>query len=86
LKNVVLTEFLPRIKIHEFYQVDEESIADKLRSAIAGKATENSNYHFGSEDFKQNESKIVIVQDLEYRRLKSTVDFDQMVLTYNVSM
>jgi glycogen debranching enzyme len=87
LARVIRDEFLPLVKIHELFMVDADRIVQALRDVLrANPPNERSGVAFGSPEFKKSEDKIVILQDPEFRRFKSTVEFDLAVRTYGVSM
>lgn len=76
LRHQIHTNYLPKAKLFEFYQCDVEKYVQQFSEKIrTGKPPTASS---------QTQSKeIVLIQDPEYKRLASTVDFALAISKYN---
>ena len=68
LRKILETEVIPKLKLHEFFQVDVEKETQKFREALAAKK-KNSATDFAS-------ATIEILQNKNYVRRSCTVDID----------
>ena len=73
--------YLPRTLLEELFLVDTDAMLDEFAAVIEAKG-ENLKDDDGVE---KEEVALVVIQDPEYRRYKSTVDMDLAVKIYNVS-
>ncbi|KAK6188701.1 hypothetical protein SNE40_004828 [Patella caerulea] len=72
MKGILLTDVFPQFNLHEFYTVSEETILKEFRKAIEDNRLA-----------QQSEKELLIKQDKNYRRLKSTVDMETVLRLYN---
>lgn len=98
LKYQLQSVYLPKIKLWEFYQVDVEKYFNKFTEKVShcGRPfnsilskflalVQMKNSSPPTADTKQaTPTEIVLLQDPEYRRLGSTVDFDVAYAKFNV--
>ena len=78
LEHHIRHEVLLPLNIHEFYTMDVDALMKEFRERMKGQP-------FSKESHETlNGLKLEIVQDPQYRRLKSTIDFDVAIKKYNV--
>ncbi|XP_034951239.1 glycogen debranching enzyme isoform X2 [Chelonus insularis] len=76
IRHALHTHFLPLVKIHELYSLDvNEVIGDFLNLART---------QMPQDAIPIQEKSIVIIQDPQFRRLKSTVDMNLALQLYNI--
>lgn len=78
LRYQLHTNYLQRAKIWELYQVDLESYVKKFNEDIR-KSPPKTNL---SEVYTAGD--IVIIQDPDYKRLKSTIDYEKALGVFNI--
>jgi glycogen debranching enzyme len=71
------TYFLPQAKIHELYTANIDAIV----SEFLVMASKCSSY---SKNTDRPKESISIIRDLEYRRLKATIDMDLALKLFNI--
>lgn len=77
LKYQMHTVYLPMLKIYEFFQINISRYVERFNESIRTEAPSQRR------DGNDNPSEIYIVQDPEYRRLGSTIDYDAAQLRFN---
>ncbi|XP_011494521.1 PREDICTED: glycogen debranching enzyme [Ceratosolen solmsi marchali] len=79
IRHALHTYFLPQAKIYELYTADIDAIVSEflLMASKCNRQRKNA-------DSTNNES-ISIIRDVEYRRLKATIDMDLALKLYNIS-
>ncbi|CAK5018372.1 unnamed protein product [Meloidogyne enterolobii] len=75
--SVLKEEIIPKLKLEEFFQIDREETLKCFENKI-GDIYSNSE-PLSSQNAGKTLNDIVIIQDKEYRRLKSTVDIDTAI-------
>lgn len=78
LKYQILSVYLPQGKIHELYQCDVEKYVEMFKKEIRARVPpKNVSKH-------ERNSEVVVIQDPEYKRLASTINFELAIEIFNV--
>jgi len=77
IRSILKEELLPQVRIEELFLVNVEEHIEKFSKLLESTAS------FTGAQYDDDESKLVILQDPEYRRLKSTVDLNLGLRIYN---
>ncbi|KAI6179311.1 Glycogen debrancher [Aphelenchoides besseyi] len=66
LRNVLLTDVLPKLRLHEFLQIDTDRVVEEFKQKSGCKSS-------------QGDSEVHVVQDPEWRRFGSSIDFEAAI-------
>lgn len=77
LRHQIMTQYLPKIKLHEFYQVDVEKYFHIFVDAIRSRTPPSPQTEICS-------IELTFEQDKEYRRKAVTIDIELALKLYNV--
>lgn len=81
LKYQLHIDYLQRVKLYEFYQVDAEKYLREFKEEVAKRGPpKNSSNAVGGD----RSEEILMIQDAEYRRLGMTIDFEKALDIFNV--
>lgn len=85
LRTQIFAQYLPQIKIHEFFQCDVEKYAIEFEKKLKqiGPPPPQHLHHGHEDDFVMPE-KVLLKDDEQYGRFGSMVDLDKAIKVYNL--
>ncbi|RWS09635.1 glycogen debranching enzyme-like isoform X3 [Dinothrombium tinctorium] len=72
LRDILLNHYLPKVKIYEMFLVNVEEVLKEFKPSLEA-------YLANKLDISTAQKSIVVIQDPEYRRYKSSVDIDSAI-------
>lgn len=79
LKYQMHSNYLPKLKINEFYQCDVENYLRMFKEEIVNRGPPKN-----TALVKDRSEEIILIQDPEYRRLETKIDFELAMEIFNV--
>lgn len=77
LRHQIHTTYLPKVNLYEFYQCNIEKYVQQFSEKIRSGKPPTASTHI-------QDKNLTLIQDLEYKRLGTTIDFDLAISKYNV--
>lgn len=79
IRHALLTTLLPKVKIHELYQLNVEKIVTEFQNMVRSgppPLAKNSK--------NDDNDELALIPDPEFRRLAATVDMNKVLPLYNI--